>query len=86
MEFPRDARLVLLAHVPDRPGSLALLLSLVGDRGANLLDVQHIREGYDVHVRETVVQLVLETRGAAHAREVTAAVREAGYLEPRARR
>ncbi len=77
-------RLVLLARLPDRPGSLALLLSLVGQLGANLLDVEHIREGFDLHVRESAIQLVLETRGPDHARQVTLAVREAGYAEPRA--
>jgi threonine dehydratase len=76
-------RLVLLARIPDRPGALARVLSLVGARGANLVDVQHIREGFDLHVRETVVQLVLETRGPEHAEEVSTAVREAGYYEPR---
>jgi threonine dehydratase len=77
-------RLVLLARIPDRPGSLARLLSLVAGEGANLLDVIHIREGLDLHVRETAVQLVLETRGEAHARAVTRTVRDAGYDEPRA--
>ena len=65
------------------PGSLARLLALVGEQGANLLDVEHIREGLDLHVRETAVQLVLETRGQAHAERVTEAVRAAGYDEPR---
>jgi threonine dehydratase len=74
-------RLVLMVRVPDRPGSLASLLALVAGRGANLLDVQHIREGIDLHVRETAVQLVLETRGPEHAEEVARAVREAGYDE-----
>jgi threonine dehydratase len=77
-------RLVLLARIPDRPGSLAQLLSLVGEHGANLLDVIHIREGLDLHVRETAVQLVMETRGQAHAEEVSDAIRAAGYDEPRA--
>lgn len=76
-------RLVLLARIPDRPGSLARVLALVGERGANLVDVQHIREGFDLHVRETAVQLVLETRGLEHAEGVATAVREAGYYEPR---
>ena len=75
-------RLVLLARLPDRPGSLAQLLSLVADAGANLLDVQHIREGIDLHVRESAVQLVLETRGHDHALEVTDAIRLGGYPEP----
>jgi len=75
-------RLVVLARLPDRPGSLAQLLSLVAARGANLLDVQHIREGIDLHVRESAVQLVLETRSHDHALEVLGAVRDAGYPEP----
>jgi threonine dehydratase len=82
-ESQAGRRLVLLARLPDRPGSLALLLSLVGREGANLLDVEHIREGYDLHVRETAVQLVLETRGPEHAALVSRTVRAAGYAEPR---
>jgi threonine dehydratase len=81
-ESQAGRRLVLLASLPDRPGSLARLLALVGELRANLLDVEHIREGFDLHVRETAVQLVLETRGQAHARLVTESVRRAGYGEP----
>jgi threonine dehydratase len=83
-ESQAGRRLVLLACLPDRPGSLARLLALVGQQGANLLDVEHIREGFDLHVRESAVQLVLETRGPEHAGQVATAVREAGYTEPRA--
>jgi len=81
-ESQAGRRLVLMARVPDRPGSLARLLALVAGRGANLLDVQHIREGIDLHVRESAVQLVLETRAPEHAEQVAQAVREAGYAEP----
>jgi threonine dehydratase len=72
-------RLVVFTRVPDRPGSLAKLLALVAKAGANLVDVEHIREGLDLHVRETGVQLVLETRGRDHADAVLAAVAEHGY-------
>jgi threonine dehydratase len=85
-ETQAGRRLVLLARVPDRPGGLAQLLELVAEQGANLLDVMHIREGLDLHVRETAVQLVLETRGQAHADRVNEAIRAAGYNEPRALR
>ena len=81
-ETQAGRRIVLLTRIPDRPGALARLLSLVGDAGANLLDVQHVREGFDLHVRETAVQIVLETRGSEHADEVLRAIRESGY-EPR---
>jgi threonine dehydratase len=82
-ETQQGRRLVVQATLPDRPGTLALLLSLVGAAGANLVDVQHIREGLDLHIRETAVQLVLETRGAEHAQAVSDAIRTAGYPEPK---
>ena len=82
-ESQAGRRLVLLAVLPDLPGALARLLGLVGASGANLLDVQHIREGFDLHVRETAVQLVVETRGVDHAAQVTGEIRRAGYGEPR---
>jgi threonine dehydratase len=78
-ESEAGRRLVIFTRVPDRPGSLARLLSLVGEAGANLVDVEHLREGLDLHVRETAVQLVLETRGREHADDVLAQLRDAGY-------
>jgi threonine dehydratase len=72
-------RLVLLTRVPDRPGGLVGLLSLVSEAGANIVDVSHVREGIDLHVRETGVELVLETRGHEHAETVTGKLAAAGY-------
>ena len=83
-ETQAGRRLVLLARISDRPGGLAALVTLVAEQGANLIDVIHIREGLDLHIRETAVQLVLETRGQEHADRVMSAVRGAGYDEPRA--
>jgi threonine dehydratase len=74
-------RLVLSVRLPDLPGSLAALLATVGRTGANLLDVTHLREGLDLHIQETAVQLVLETRGAEHASAVRAAIEAAGYRD-----
>jgi len=66
--------------VSDRPGALAKLLEIVAAEGANIVDVSHMREGVELHVRETGVQLILETRGRAHADAVCAAVAAAGYV------
>jgi threonine dehydratase len=72
-------RLVLFTRVPDRPGSLARLLACVAGAHANLVEVEHVREGVDLHVRETAVQLVLETRGHEHAEAVLAELARDGY-------
>ena len=72
-------RLVVLSRVPDRPGKLAELLASVARAGGNVVDVSHVREGFDLHVRETAVELVLETRGREHADTVMRAMRKAGY-------
>lgn len=78
-ETEAGRRVVLFTRLPDRPGSLARLLDCVGRTGANLVEVDHVREGVDLHVRETAVQLVLETRGLDHAAAVQQAIAEAGY-------
>jgi threonine dehydratase len=78
-ETESGRRLVLLTRVPDRPGNLARLLVLVADTGANIVDVSHVREGLDLHVRETAIELVIETRGHDHAEEVVGTLRGAGY-------
>jgi threonine dehydratase len=83
-ESQAGRRVVLTVRVPDRPGALAQLLAVVAAEGVNLLDVIHLREGLDLSVRETAVQLVLQTRGADQAEQVRTAMREAGYTEPRA--
>jgi threonine dehydratase len=78
-ESEAGRRLVLITRVADRPGNLARLLVCVADTGANIVDVSHVREGLDLHVRETAVELVLETRGHDHAGSVVTAMRDAGY-------
>ena len=70
---------MLLTRVADRPGALASLLACVASTGANIVDVSHVREGIDLHVRETAVELVLETRGHDHAERVLGALGDAGY-------
>ncbi len=72
-------RLVFSTVVPDRPGALAGLVGTVAEHGANVLDVAHIREGVDLHVRETAIRLVLQTDGLEHGRAVLAAVAAKGF-------
>lgn len=78
-ETQAGRRLIVFARISDRPGGLARLLTLFAQEGANLIEVEHVREGVDLHVRETGVQVVLEVRGRDHARELIDAARTAGY-------
>jgi threonine dehydratase len=45
-----------------------------------MVEVSHLREGVDLHVRETAVQLIMETRGKDHAAEVLDAIARGGYV------
>jgi threonine dehydratase len=78
-ESESGRRVVLITRVADRPGNLARLLAEVAGSGANIVDVSHVREGLDLHVRETAIELVLETRGHEHAQRVVDGMRAAGY-------
>jgi threonine dehydratase len=71
--------LSLRLRVPDRPGSLAAVLSELAGVGANVLEVAHERTATRLDVGEVEVFVVLETRGPDHAEEVTSALARAGY-------
>ena len=64
----RRKRLTLV--IPDVTGALARLTSRVADLGTNILEINHDRAFAGVELGETLVELVLETRGSEHAREV----------------
>jgi threonine dehydratase len=78
-ETERGRRLRIFTKIPDEPGSLAALLTCLGDGGANLIDVDHVREGVGLAVSETGVELVMETRGARHAEQLLELMEELGY-------
>jgi threonine dehydratase len=72
-------RLSIVARIDDRPGSLAKLLSVFADGGADLIEVEHIREGLDLHVRETGIHATFEVRSRDQADALVRAARAAGY-------
>jgi threonine dehydratase len=78
-EHQAGRRLGVFARIDDRPGSLARFLTAFADAGANLIEVEHAREGLDLHVRETGVHATFEVRSRDHAAVVLDAVRRAGY-------
>jgi threonine dehydratase len=78
-ETAAGRRLVVWTVVPDRPGALAALLRIVAEHGANVVDVEHIREGVELHVRETAIELVLQTDGPRHGELILDAIRAEGF-------
>lgn len=78
-ETQAGRRLTVFVKIDDRPGGLAKLLSIFAEVGANLLEVQHVREGLDLHVRETGVRASFEVRGRDQAHAAIAAAKAAGY-------
>jgi threonine dehydratase len=77
--------LVVRTHLSDRPGELIKLLSLVAAERGNLIAVEHHREGMDIPVTETEVELTLVTRDEDHCRTLLEAMREHGYVVERLR-
>jgi threonine dehydratase len=71
--------LVLRTHVPDRPGELIKLLSLVAEERGNLISVEHHREGMNLPVTATEVELTMITRDEEHCRDLLGAMKARGY-------
>ena len=76
----RQGRLVrFVVDIEDAPGSLATLAHLIGDAGANIVEVEHGRLTTDLAVRRARVSFVVETLDAEHADRVVAVLVDAGF-------
>ena len=71
--------LVVRTKVPDRPGELFKLLSLVTEARMNVIGVEHRREGLDIGVTETGIELTLGTRDEEHCDVLLETMRSWGY-------
>jgi threonine dehydratase len=75
--------LVVRTHLSDRPGELIKLLSLVAEERGNVISVEHHREGMDIPVTETEVELTLVTRDEEHCVQILDAMADRGYAAER---
>ncbi len=83
-ELVREQRLVSLRIVgDDRPGLLGTVSALIGQMGANIVEVAHNRLALDVPAKGAEFDIMIETRDAQHTQEIMDALREHGY-PPRA--
>jgi threonine dehydratase len=77
----RHGRLTRLqVEVPDVPGSMGDLTTLLGDVGANIVEILHQRLFVDLSARSAVVEITVETLDLTHAERVVAALEQAGYV------
>jgi threonine dehydratase len=72
-------RIRLFTRISDRPGGLAGLLTLIAEAGGNVVHADHVRDAVALHVRETGVEITLETRNPQHSDAIVAALESAGY-------
>ena len=78
-ETLRGRRMRLFTRISDRPGGLAALLTLIAEAGGNVVHADHVRDAVALHVRETGVEITLETRNPQHSDAIVAAMQDAGY-------
>ncbi len=63
----------------DRPGLLGMVSKVIGDSGANILEVAHNRIALDVPAKGAEFDILIETRDAQHTQEVIDVLGQAGY-------
>lgn len=69
----------MLIEMPDRPGSLQGLCSVISRFGANIISIHHERNGESPDVNSCNLRMVLETRNAGHIRDIHIGIEAAGY-------
>jgi threonine dehydratase len=76
----KDGRRVRIrVHLADRPGALFQLTKILAEQRANIVETLHSRAYYGVSLGDTVIDITLETRGAAHITAIAHALESEGY-------
>jgi threonine dehydratase len=79
-ELAREGRLSQLTiDLVDRPGQLARVATLLGEAGANIVEVSHQRTFSDLPAKGTMLEVVIETRDRGHLEETVAKLRAGGF-------
>lgn len=76
----REGRIAVLRFIgDDRPGILATVAHIIGDKGGNILQVAHHRMTLAAPAKGVEFDVEIETRDAAHTAEIIAALQAGGY-------
>jgi threonine dehydratase len=80
-ELQREMRIVnLRILIDDRPGVLGRIATLLGQNGANILEVSHQRMFLDVPAKGAELEIMIETRDQKHAEDIVAIVESQGFV------
>ena len=83
-ELEREHRIVSFRlAIPDRPGVLGQIATLIGELGANILEVSHGRLFLDVPAKGVMLDVTIETRDEAHTAAIEEALRQEGFAPRR---
>jgi threonine dehydratase len=76
----RDGRrLRLRVRLPDYPGALERLASVIAKANANIVETSYNRAHYGVSLNEAAIDITMETRGRHHASELLATLKDSQY-------
>lgn len=76
----RSGRLTRLQiQIPDQPGVLGKVTTIVGEAGANIVEIVHDRMFLDVPARSAELEVVMETFDHDHVERVIAALAAQGF-------
>ncbi len=76
----REGRLArVMIELSDLPGSLARVAEIIGDQGANIVEVSHERAFTHMPVKSAALIVVMETRNRDHAASVLGVLNDAGF-------
>jgi threonine dehydratase len=79
-ELAREGRLTQLTiDLVDRPGRLAKVANLLGEAGANIVEVYHQRIFSDLPAKAALLELVIETRDRDHLNDTVKCLKAAGF-------
>jgi threonine dehydratase len=79
-ELERESHIISFRlTIPDRPGVLGIIATRLGELGANILEVEHRRLLLDVPAKGAKLDVIVETRDGAHAKEIMTALEADGY-------
>ncbi len=77
----RNGRLSRLhIEVPDVPGSLGTITTILGEVGANIVEILHQRMFVDLSAKSAEIEVTIETLDHVHVERAVAALEAAGYV------